>query len=121
MSYKLILLWAWITVIMLGLLGLMFIFNPMAAVPAGTTAEELARLLGLKNLVYAGLLLFALVKKSHYLLVVLLIGRGIMDILDGGVSLATGNVDPPYMAAFVTGIITLVAGIVLSKKSDKTN
>lgn len=117
MSQKLILIWSWITVAMIGLLGLMFVFNPAVAASPGTTALDLAQLLGLKNTVYAGLILYALLKKNQPLLVVLLIGRGITDILDGGFSIATGHMDVPYFMAFTTGVISLVAGYLLSKQS----
>ncbi len=122
MQNKLIHIWAWISVIMPVMVGLMFLFNPMQAMPEGTTLVDMARVVGLKNLVFSGLLAYAIISKNKQFLIGALYARGIGDILDGGTGLAAGFMVVPYYMALLTGIITVVAAFFLSKTkvvSDK--
>lgn len=121
MQHKLILFWAWVSVILPTLIGLLFIFNPIQAIPEGTTLVDLARIIGIKNVVYSGLLLYAILSKSRLLLVAVLLGRGIGDILDGATGLAAGFMVMPYYMALLTGIITTIAALFLAKEKPQNN
>ena len=116
MQNKFISIWAWIAVVLPLLLGFMFVFNPVAAIPAGTTLNDMAKFVGLKNIVYSLLLLYAVIKKWKQLLVVLLLGRGAMDIIDGLTGLSMGFMVPPYFGALITGVISAVTGFLLSRQ-----
>ena len=118
MKNKPIIIWTWISIIMTFFLGAMFYLNPSKVFPPATTTAEMARFVGIKNVVYSFLMLYALLKKSKSMLVVLLLGRGIQDMADGITGISMGYLIVPYFSALISGIITAIAGYVLAKTKE---
>lgn len=108
-------IWTWISVIFTLAYGAMFYFAPAKVFPPATTVAEMARFVGVKNIIYSFLMFYAVLKKSKQLLVVLLLGRGITDIGDGLTGFAMGYFIVPYFMAVTSGAITVIASVFLSK------
>lgn len=108
-------IWAWISTIFTLGYGMAFYFSPSKVFPAATTVAQMARFVGVKNIIYSFLMLYAIIRKQKQLLVVLLFGRGITDMGDGLTGLSMGYMIVPYFMALATGIITVIAGLFLSR------
>ncbi len=117
-SKKFIMIWVWVSIIFTLSFGAMFYLAPAKVFPPATTVDQMARFVGVKNLIYGLLMLYAVLKKQKQLLVVLLFGRGITDIGDGFTGISMGYMIPPYFMALGTGIITVIAGFFLSKTKE---
>jgi hypothetical protein len=112
MGIRLSKIWAWIAVILPALLGLLLLTNPHAS-PQISSPDELARMVGIRNVVYSLILLPALLMFPNRVVALLLAGRGLTDLADGVASVASGAQLGPSLFPIVTSIISFAAAYYL--------
>lgn len=114
-------IWSIIAVLIPTLVGLAFILSAATIIPAGTTAVDLARTVGFRNIALAIPTLIALFQKKWQIVGYLLLARGFSEFGDtASLIWAKGSFAPADSGTFVVGLISLAAGYVLIKNTKKT-
>lgn len=105
--------WAYLAVVLPALLGVIVAANPQAALQM-TTPEGLAHSFGIRNVVYALVLLVALRIMPNRVVGLLLAGRGLTDLADAiATFITTGSVAGPALGALVSSLISFSAAYYL--------
>lgn len=114
-------IWIGLAIILPALIGLALIFAPDQVAPEGATINTVAGMVGVRNLVYSGVLIAAALMLGPKAVGVLVAGRGATDLLDGLLSLIEGQpvalaAGPIVMALISFGVAYLLLNQPASRK-----
>ncbi len=110
-------LWAYVAVVLPALLGILMLVSAQTALQM-TTPEGLAHTAGIRNVVYALVLLVALLSMSNRVVGLLLAGRGLTDLADTiATVVTTGSLAGPVIFPLVTSVISFAAAYYLYFRS----
>jgi hypothetical protein len=110
--------WVWtaLVVIIPALIGLGLILNP-GGMPGGAeiTLADVAAMAGVRNIVLSLLVAYAAFRMPKGAVALLIVGRGLTDLVDGLMAMASGGVGQASVMPVVMGGISLVAAYLITK------
>jgi hypothetical protein len=119
MQQKFVKTWAYLAVILPTLLGLTFLFNPSSFIMPDATVADIAKVVGIRDLVYSGVLLYAVLTWQKRFIGVLLIGRGATEIMDTlAILTSQGSIGTQEMVPIIFAIISFTTAYILLKKKS---
>lgn len=111
--------WLWASVVLPALFGVFFLIAAPKMLEQ-TPAVAVAHQVGIRQLVYAGVLAFAILRLPRRVAAVLLVGRGVTDVLDGVDMLIQSGVSGPVLFPLIAGAISFGVAWVLSREPEAT-
>lgn len=114
-------IWVGAAVVLPALIGLGLLFAPAAMAPADSpvaTVAALAGTAGTRDLVYSGVLVAAVFLLGWKAVGVLMIGRGVIDLLDGVRAIALGGPLAGAIVPIIFAVLSFAVGFVLLRQSQ---
>ena len=111
--------WAWLAVLLPAGFGAVMLVSPQSIITTmAMTAPHIAQMVGIRQLVYSGMLAAALVMFPARVVGLLLAGRGLTDFADFVTDVVgTGTVVGPALFPLITSLISFTAAYVLYSKT----
>lgn len=119
MGLKLSRFWAWMAVLLPAGFGAFLLFSPDVAaqsMPATAFVEQV----GIRQLVYSGILLVALLSLPARVVGLIVAGRGVTDLADAVAAVAASGVTPQAMFPLVTAVFSFAAAYYLYTKAPSS-